>query len=65
MGSFITAPPAAENEPSDQRALEADAARYNGLAEFYLAKDKANRQRAIEAEAARYNGLAEFFMADK
>jgi hypothetical protein len=64
MGSFIATPPAVENEPSDQRAFEADAARYNGLAEFYLAKDEVSRQRAIKANAARYNGLAEFYLTE-
>ncbi|RME75518.1 MAG: hypothetical protein D6784_07785 [Chloroflexi bacterium] len=52
---------ATRNEPVGRRALEAEAARYTALAEFYLAKDEANSQRAIQADAARYNGLAEFY----
>ena len=64
-GSFIAASPAAENEPGNQRAVAADAARYNGLAKFYLANNDTHRQRAIEAEAARYNGLAELFMVGR
>jgi hypothetical protein len=52
-----------ENEATVQRAIEASAARYNGLAAFYMAANGASGQRAIEASAARYNGLAAFYMA--
>ena len=48
---------AVEETTSVSRALEADAARYNGLAASYAAQEKA-RQRILEIEAGRYNGLA-------
>lgn len=62
--SFLLASlPAPENQTQTQRVLQAEAARYSGLAGYYLAKEEANQQRVIEAEAARYNGLAEFFVS--
>jgi len=53
---------ASENEANLQRSFEADAARYNAMAAFYLAKDEARTQWAVEAEAARYQELAEFYL---
>jgi hypothetical protein len=44
---------------TDCRALQADAARYTGLATFYT--NETNVQRALEANAARYTGLATFY----
>ena len=44
------------------RALEADTARYTGLAAFYT-NETSNVQRAFEADAARYTGLAAFYTA--
>ena len=46
-------------EDNRQRALEAEAARYTGLAGLYATE--ANVQRARNAEAARYEGLAEAY----
>ncbi len=46
-----------ENQATRQRAIEADAARYSGLATLYAVEN----QRAIETEVAQYNGLATFY----
>jgi hypothetical protein len=45
---------------TDCRALQADAARYTGLAAFYT-NETNNVQRTVEADAARYTGLAAFY----
>jgi hypothetical protein len=52
--------PATANEVSPQRSIEAESARYSGLAGFYMA-EKSDGQRAIEAEATRYSGLATLY----
>ena len=62
--AFIPTLSTVENETGSQRALDASAARYTAMAEFYLANDEANRQRAIKAESARYSGLAEFHLGE-
>ena len=45
------------------RALEADTARYAGLAAFYT-NETNNVQRAFEADAARYTAMAAFYTAE-
>jgi hypothetical protein len=47
---------------TDCRALQADAARYTGLAASYT-NETNNVQRTVEADAARYTGLALFYTA--
>jgi hypothetical protein len=51
----------AGNESATLRAVEASAARYNAMAEYYAAN---STTRAIEASAARYTGLAEYYAAN-
>ena len=43
------------------RALEADSARYQGLADFYANTEEFGTQRSLDAMAARYQGLAYFY----
>lgn len=64
IGFLLVNQPAPENQTQPQRVLQADTARYTGLAGYYLAKDEANRQRAIETEAARYTSLAKFYLTE-
>jgi hypothetical protein len=45
---------------TDCRALQAEAARYTGMAAFYTNAPNA-QQRAFEVEVARYTGLAAFY----
>jgi len=72
--------PVAENQPDEtlaaeqtnlvkkdavvQRAFDADAARYSGLANLYSSESEANSHQGIEAEAARYTGLANFYASE-
>lgn len=74
MSACGTALPVPENQPDEpsaagqinlieeganvQRAFDADAARYNGLANLYSSESEANSHQAMEAETARYSGLA-------
>ncbi|HEX9925073.1 MAG TPA: hypothetical protein VGD99_20625 [Anaerolineae bacterium] len=74
MSACGTALPVAENQPDElsaaeqtnrveegtgvQRAFDADAARYSGLANAYLSENETNGQQALDAEVARYSGLA-------
>jgi hypothetical protein len=66
----ITPPPAetqsaavvTENEDSLQSGIEADAARYTAMAEYYAAKND-GLQRSIDASAARYTAMAEYYAA--
>jgi hypothetical protein len=43
------------------RALEADSARYQGMADFYANTEVLGTQRAMDAMSARYRGLADFY----
>jgi 23S rRNA maturation mini-RNase III len=52
-----------ENVDSLQRGRDADAARYNAMAEYYAAKEAAGLQRGREADAARYTAMAEYYAA--
>ena len=45
-----------------ETSLEADAARYTAMAEFYAAKAE-HIQQGLEADAARYTAMAEFYNA--
>jgi hypothetical protein len=66
----ITLPPAetqsaavvTENEDSLQRSIDASAARYTAMAEYYAAKND-GLQRSIDASAARYTAMAEYYAA--
>jgi len=51
-----------DSESSIQAGLEADAARYTAMAEFYAAKAESIRL-GQEADAARYTAMAEFYNA--
>jgi hypothetical protein len=62
---FVATFPGVKGASSVPRALEAEAARYQALAEFYTAQDEAKGQRALEAESARYTGLAAAFTAER
>ena len=44
------------------RAAQAEAARWNGLAQMY-AEQAADRERSLTAEAARWNGIAQRYAA--
>lgn len=46
-----------------QRAIFADAARWNAQAEYY--QSRSAQQRAIEAEKARWEGLAKYYLAQE
>lgn len=52
--------PVHENGSSIQRGLEADAARYTAMAEFYTAQE-ASIQRGLEADATRYTAMAQYY----
>ncbi|MDH7475004.1 MAG: hypothetical protein QHJ74_13525 [Anaerolineae bacterium] len=51
-----------ENEDSLQRSIDADAARYTAMAEYYAAKNE-SIQRGIDADAARYTAMGAFYAA--
>ena len=55
-------PAVTEDEINVQRGLEASAARYSGLAEYYAPRPN-SLQRGLEASAARYSGLAGYYTA--
>jgi hypothetical protein len=64
VGFLLAGQPAPENQTQTQRVLLTEAARYSGLARYYLAKEEANQQRAIEAETTRYTSLAKFYLTE-
>lgn len=55
--------PASGSESSIQRGMEADAARYTAMAEYFAAKEAAGIPVDHTADAARYNAMAEYFAA--
>ena len=55
--------PASGSESSIQRSMEAYAARYTAMAEYYAAKEGASVPVNHAADAARYNAMAEYFAA--
>ncbi len=72
LGSFVVTVPAAEtqsaavvteNEDSIQRGIDASAARYSAMAEYYAAEND-GLQRGIDASAARYTAMAAYYAAE-
>ena len=55
--------PASGRETGIQRGMEADAARYTAMAEYYAAKEAAGVPVNYAADTARYNAMAEYFAA--
>ena len=47
-----------------QQSLDADAARYTAMAEFYNA-DAISIQSGLDADAARYTGMAKYYMSER
>jgi len=60
---FMAASSTTGIEVSRQRAIIADAARYNGLAALYQADDELNEQRVFEADVARFSAQAAYYLA--
>ena len=56
--AILLSPPQEALSASNQRAMDASAARYQGLADMY-ARDQAALERGWQASAARYQGLAD------
>lgn len=67
LWAFAAVSPVAASSDPIQQAIDADAARYQALGEFYLAQGDgsplAASQQGIDADAARYQALGEFYLA--
>ena len=61
--AFVVALPAGRSVESNQRALEAMSARYQGVADIHASRNEASTQRALNAVSARYQGLADLHVA--
>ena len=63
LGAFAGIPRVEAGSDSIQRGIDADAARYQAMGEFYLAKVQSDIQRGIDADAARYQAMGKFYLA--
>src|SRR5260221_4041450 len=63
MVLFMATSSATGIEVSMQRAIIADAARYNRLAALYQAEDELDEQRRFQAYVARFRGHAAYYLA--
>jgi hypothetical protein len=66
LGAFIVSPTAAADDSDLQRGIDAGAARYQALGEYYRAQSETARdgiQRGIDASAARYEAMREYYQA--
>ncbi len=52
-----------EKENSVQRGIDASAARYTAMAEYYAAKEEDSVRRGIDADAARYTAMGTYYAA--
>lgn len=62
LSAFRWAP--SHEEGVNQRSLDADAARYTAMAEFYNA-ETSSIQRGLDADAARYTAMAKYYMSER
>jgi len=62
-GAIVVSQPRGEEFVRNRRALESISARYQGMADLYTAREKAETQRALEIISSRYKGMADLFAA--
>ena len=64
-GAIVVSQARGEELEMNRRALESISARYQGMADLYTAREKAEAQRALEIISTRYQGMADLYAAKR